>query len=432
MAVVTITVDKSRAVGPIKPMHCVNNFPGMRDTFNDLYADLGIPYARLHDTAHMVDHLVDIHCVFPDFDADENDEASYDFAFTDFYIKKLHDLGTKAFYRLGESIENYCAIKRYHTYPPKDYEKWARICEHIILHYNEGWANGFHFDLDYWEIWNEPENYEEIEKNQMWGGTFEEYLKLYEVAANYLKKRFPHLKIGGYGSCGFYAIRQGEYAEAAHISPRKQYHTDCAERFLSYISSPEHKAPLDFFSYHSYAALSQNLLFARYGRQLLDKYGFTDTETNLDEWNPSHEERGTLLDASNVIANMLVLQNEPLDMMMYYDFRFCSYCGAFDYGGPLKTYYAFKAFSALYALKTQVACEVAGSIDEVFAVAAYNGSEGALVIANNCKEAVSHALLVGITPKEAYRLGRRHDLARVATPTDAVRLEAFETMLIRF
>ncbi len=27
--------------------------------------------------------------------------------------------------------------------PPKDFKKWAVICEHIIRHYDENWANGY-------------------------------------------------------------------------------------------------------------------------------------------------------------------------------------------------------------------------------------------------------------------------------------------------
>ena len=40
---------------------------------------------------------------------------------------------------------------------PKDFKKWAVICEHIIRHYTEGWADGFFYDMPYWEIWNEPD-----------------------------------------------------------------------------------------------------------------------------------------------------------------------------------------------------------------------------------------------------------------------------------
>ncbi len=49
--------------------------------------------------------------------------------------------GVMPYYRLGVTIENYVDIKVYRIYPPKDYAKRARICEHIITHYNEGRAD---------------------------------------------------------------------------------------------------------------------------------------------------------------------------------------------------------------------------------------------------------------------------------------------------
>ena len=80
------------------------------------------------------------------------------FAFTDAYLKPLVEAGCKIFYRLGVTIENNWKIKAYNIYPPKDFAKWARICEHVVRHYNEGWAHGFKWGIEYWEIWNEPEN----------------------------------------------------------------------------------------------------------------------------------------------------------------------------------------------------------------------------------------------------------------------------------
>ena len=29
--------------------------------------------------------------------------------------------------------------------------------EHIIRHYTEGWADGMHRDMQYWDIWNQPD-----------------------------------------------------------------------------------------------------------------------------------------------------------------------------------------------------------------------------------------------------------------------------------
>lgn len=425
-----IEINKSIVTGRIKPMNCVNNFPVIANDLNDLVATLKIPYSRLHDTASMNSHLVDVPSVFPDFDADENDEKSYDFAFTDYFIKRLNDLGIKAFYRLGVTIENYHDIKAYHIYPPKDYEKWARICEHIILHYNFGWANGFYFRLNYWEIWNEPDNFPDIADNQMWKGTFEQYIDLYEVAAKHLKSKFPDLKIGGYASCGFYAILEQKAVRQANSSSRTEYFIECAEKFLAYAR--DNKLPLDFFSWHSYSGVKSNIAYAKYARKLLDEYGFTSTESILNEWNPGTKYRGTLRDASNILANMLALQDEPLDMLMYYDIRIISsYCGLFNplnQRVPFKAYYVFMAFSELYDLGEQIKTEVYG--EDIYAVSAYKNGNGACLITNN-SEKEKEIDVKGITVMETYLISEKQNLEK-ANYLDHFTLNPFESILIKF
>ena len=151
-----VKIDFAKTQGKIKPMNSVNNGPlGDHDLKNtDFYAAARIPYARLHDSAFEWRHTVDVHEIFPNFDADENDPASYDFTLTDVYLDSIEKVGTKIFYRLGTSIEH--EIKRYGSIPPKDFHKWARICEHIIRHENEGWADGFHRGSEYWEERTRP------------------------------------------------------------------------------------------------------------------------------------------------------------------------------------------------------------------------------------------------------------------------------------
>lgn len=67
-----------------------------------------IPYARNHDasfySAYGGEHTVDVHRIFKNFDADENDPASYIFEPTDVYTKNTFAAGTKVFYRLGADI----------------------------------------------------------------------------------------------------------------------------------------------------------------------------------------------------------------------------------------------------------------------------------------------------------------------------------------
>ena len=150
------------------------------------------------------------------------------------YVKNTFDAGTKVFYRLGASIEH--GLK-WGTYPPKDFAKWARICEHIVRHFTEGWADGFNYDIEYWEIWNEPENGATPETNTMWKGTFEEFMKFYEIASNHLKNKFPNLKIGGYGASGFYAIFDNMMVlEETKVQAFYGYLTECFEKFVKYFS----------------------------------------------------------------------------------------------------------------------------------------------------------------------------------------------------
>ena len=211
-----IVVNPGRELGRIKPMNCVNNGPVGNGFYNKAAR---IPYARTHDTSYWLsyggEHTVDISAIFPDFSKDENDPASYDFKVTDNYLKSLIDAGTEVFYRLGQRIEH--TVKKYNVYPPEDFGKWARVCEHIIRHYNEGWADGFHWNIKYWAIWNEPD----LDAGNkglplMWGGTEEQFYDLYKTTALHLKKCFPDLMIGGrmLGTPGCGAMSGPLYAAA--------------------------------------------------------------------------------------------------------------------------------------------------------------------------------------------------------------------------
>ena len=55
-----------------------------------------------------------------------------------------------------------------------------------------------HRDMQYWEIWNEPDLDNDTATNKRtWGGTKAQFFEFYHVSANHLKQCFPHLKIGG-------------------------------------------------------------------------------------------------------------------------------------------------------------------------------------------------------------------------------------------
>jgi len=416
-----ITADFSRTCGKIKPLHAMNNAPllGSSSELFHFFTEAGIPYSRLHDTGGEYGgfRYVDIENIFRDFSRDPDDETAYDFAFTDWLLAELQKCGARPFYRLGATIENYHRIKAYHIFPPSDNLKWARICEHIIMHYNEGWADGFHYGIEYWEIWNEPDNEPEIKDNPMWKGTKEQYFELYEVSANYLKKRFPDLKIGGYASCGFYALQGGVYIPGANSSPRTDYFIDFFQAFLACISSKEHRSPLDFFSFHSYANAETTGVHADYARRELDRYGFGGAELILNEWSPYGAKfRGEMRAVSETAAMMCVMQKKPVEMLMFYDGQVNN-----SYGGlinpitflPFKNYYTFRAFNELYKLGVETESIADGR--DIYACAATDGDACALMVVNNSEADMTVRLALSGTGRAfaLFCLDESHDLEEI-------------------
>ncbi len=367
---------KNEVIDKIKPMNAVNNGPvkagssQIRSNF-DSYKAAAIPYARTHDASFWSryggEHCVDINAVFPDFEKDPYDSASYDFTLTDDYLQTIIDAGTQVFYRLGSKIEHWS--KKYGTVVPKDFHKWAVICEHIIRHYNEGWADGFCMNIEYWEIWTEPDLDDDAEDKRTWGGTAKEFFDLYTVAAKHLKECFPKLKIGG---------------------PALAYRMDWAERFLKAMS--ERNVPIDFFSWHMYTSNPSAVkeLSDRVDA-MLKKYGYENTESILNEWNYVEDWEERFVDTIRAIigmkgaaftaAVMCAAQNSPVDMLMYYDARPCVFNGLFDFYtyDKLKTYYVFKMFKYLREDGNEIVCETDDSDIYALASADANGSISAMV-----------------------------------------------------
>lgn len=366
----SISVNFKNTVAPIKAMNAVNNGPvkpgrsQLRDNF-ETYKALKIPYARTHDASicylYGAEHCVDVPGIFPDFDADVNDPANYDFLLTDQYLQTMIAAGTEPYYRLGSRIEHW--DKKYNTLPPKDFKKWAEICEHIIAHYTEGWADGFKWNIKYWEIWNEPEVEEgqDPKTKNTWGGTTEEFYRFYAISAKHLKNRFPHLMIGGPALCWLHSWGRD---------------------FVKYMK--EHDAPIDFYSWHFYSCkifkLREDALNVR---GYLDEFGFYDTESHLNEWNYVKSwQKGfvdTLLSIKSqigsafLIAVMTESQHLPIDMLMYYDARVESgFNGLFDVLTlrPQVPYYSMLAFSKLAELGTE--CESRSDDDSIYTLAAAN------------------------------------------------------------
>jgi hypothetical protein len=261
---------------------------------------------------------------------------------------------------------------------PPDFKKWAVICEHIIRHYTEGWADGFHYDMPYWEIWNEPDLDEDDAKNKRcWSGTAKEFYELFRVTLEHLKSCFPHLKIGGP------AVAKGALDDTW---------------IRGWLDSLGDVKP-DFFSWHIYFNKIENMLGkAERMRALLDEYGLYECESILNEWNYVRDDcwSGPWLKyaievrtgpgikcSSYTAAAMIAAQRTSIDMLMLYDARPSSWCSLFKpyiNTQPLKSYYALWMFNKLYRAGTEYECTVDG--ENLYAVAAADDKEGFIMLTN--------------------------------------------------
>jgi xylan 1,4-beta-xylosidase len=322
----TVNVDAGATIGTLRSLQGVNgapapgmhkppgftfggwNMPQNVDTSRG-YREARIDLVRTHDaygpgdidarfttppspTGFNVSSARNALDIFPDASADPENPKSYNFAPTDRLVASIVGLGAQAIFRLGRSETS-------DVTPPKDFARYASVVEHIVLHYNRGWAHGFHYGLRYWEVWNEPDL-----GKLFWGGTPQQYYRLYAQLAAAVKRADPTALVGG-----------PTLAKPNDDSPYQ-------DGFLRFVRA-EH-VPLDFYSWHWYATDSDDPLdFVRIARDVrarLDRFGFAHTLSVLDEWNyglvyplPSDIQR-----AAFVATSLIYMEHAPIDLAALY------------------------------------------------------------------------------------------------------------------
>ncbi|MFA6566970.1 MAG: hypothetical protein WCS96_02045 [Victivallales bacterium] len=374
----TVTVDINRPLGKIRRLHGTNLSAPLskwKRNINPDLKELDIPIVRFHDAAfeNPLLKLVDISMVFPIFSADHRNPENYYFDHTDDYIADCLATGTKISYRLGETIEQFRNGRHYAVHPPKDYEKWAEICCNIIAHYNEGWANGFHYNIEYWPIWEEPHT------ANLWTGTWADYNRLYVITAKKIKQRFPHVKVGG----------PQAYCDG---TPIREFLMECKKQ----------NAPLDFFAWNNYDAHPDSLIKQPYrARKMLDELGFDRTEIQVAEWNYFPGDWSKIFDplywnalapeingpngAAYICSVLSGWQDTPLDMGSYYVGTSIIIWGLFDTltQARNKTYYAMKAFNLIAKYENRINAKVE-SADSSVRVLSGRKATGEIAVLISC------------------------------------------------
>lgn len=122
------------------------------------------------------------------------------------------------------------------SYPPKDYASWAELVYRWVRHsaerYGEKEVEGW-----YWEVWNEPDI-------GAWRATPSEYYKLYDFAADAVKRALPGARIGGPHSTGPASPPAAEFLRGFldHTMNGKNHVTG------------KTGSPLDFIAFHAKGA----------------------------------------------------------------------------------------------------------------------------------------------------------------------------------
>lgn len=378
-----VRVDAARVIGRVRSFQGVNAGPsplvdGLADVSQG-YKDVGIDLVRVHDffgpgdidarwthpdRIAMSVGASGAKAVFPNWDADPEEESSYNFGPTDRVIQAIVSCGAEVYWRIGRSWSA-------DPQPPADFDKFANIVKHVAMHYNQGWANGFHDRVRYWEFWNEPDleaSWSPGWAQPFWTGTPAQFYLLYEKTARALKSLDPTMKVGACGKAA--ASWGGPYREGL-----MKY---CADRGV----------PLDFFSWHQYHDSSLDpydmvRIGAEY-RRLLDSFGLKGSETHVSEWNRSLANFGgapvnqtSSEDAAFTSTAMIYLQDSELSRSLHYRGD-ATPGGLFDANGRYrKKGYAFKATDAMLSTPERLAATGGDTLG--FAVLAGKSKDGKTV-----------------------------------------------------
>jgi hypothetical protein len=234
-------------------------------------------------------------------------------------------------------------------------------------------------NIKYWEIWSGADS------SACFYGEDKEYYELYRITANHLRERFPRIKIGAYGSGGFYSLNRIESDE------EMKGYISFMQGFFSYVTSKEGSAPLDFFSWCCYTSSPEELaLHAKYARNYLDMAGLRRTKSIICEYNTAKREgKPALLRndlPSELVASLVMAQKSDADMMIYSSsdiyskdnslFTIDDYTTHHHYA----SYGVMRDFGKLYRLSTAIDTGD-DHRKELYKLAAANVKEGALLLA---------------------------------------------------
>ena len=218
---INITVDAATKTEPLKPVWAYfgydePNYTYMKDgkkLLTELAALSPVPvYVRAHSLLVTGDGKAALKWGSTNaYTEDASGKPVYDWAIVDkifdtYIERKMKPLAQIGFMPEAMSTHpkpykhnwgvgnNYGDIFTGWAYPPKDYAKWGELVYQWVRHSVERYGKA-EVETWKWEVWNEP-------NIGYWKGTPEEFHKLYDYAADAVKRALPTAKVGGPDSTG--------------------------------------------------------------------------------------------------------------------------------------------------------------------------------------------------------------------------------------
>jgi len=216
VAPAAIRVDLQKETGPMKPIwawfgYDEPNYTYMKDgqkLLSEIAALSSVPvYVRAHNLLTSGDGTPALKWGSTNvYTEDKNGNPVYDWTIVDRIFDTYIKRGMKPLAQIGfmpEALSTRPQPYRHHwqpghpyseiitgwAYPPKDYQKWDELVyqwvKHCVKRYGQKEVESW-----YWEVWNEP-------NGAYWKGTVPEFFKLYDYAADGLKRALPTARIGG-------------------------------------------------------------------------------------------------------------------------------------------------------------------------------------------------------------------------------------------
>nr|WP_315402478.1 hypothetical protein [uncultured Duganella sp.] len=257
---VELTVDAAKTVGPMTPIWAWFGYdepnyttaPNGKQLLGDIAALSPVPvYVRAHNLMTSGDGNYALKWGSTDmYSEDKDGKPVYNWTIIDQIFDTYIERGMKPLAQIGFMPR--ALSQRPHPYqhrwqpgtryeeimtgwatPPNDYDKWAELIyqwvRHSVARYGQKEVESW-----YWEVWNEPDGHYLIAPDVK-----QEYFKMYDYAADAVKRALPTARMGG-----------------PHTAGAGRFMDDFLEHVLRGKNHATGKtgAPLDFVAFHAKGA----------------------------------------------------------------------------------------------------------------------------------------------------------------------------------